>query len=92
MRRGWANILTLNLMHDIVTGSKSVEEARKVYAENAAGHVMGRPALRRAAPVRGPAGRNGGPDESIIAGAMARQTAGKIKDMVTRLRGRTPSG
>ncbi len=32
-----ANVLTLNLMNDIVTGKTSVEEARKTYAENMAG-------------------------------------------------------
>ena len=31
-----ANILTLNLMHDIVREKTSVEEARKTYAENRA--------------------------------------------------------
>jgi hypothetical protein len=40
----WANTLTLNLMHDIVTGKTTVEEARKAYAENAAAFTMGRSA------------------------------------------------
>ncbi len=39
-----ANMITLNLMHEIVTGKRSVEEARKVYAENMAAYTMGRTA------------------------------------------------
>jgi hypothetical protein len=53
-----ANMITLNLMHEIVTGKRTVEEAREVYAENMAGYTMGRPrALRRAAAVSRAAGR-----------------------------------
>ncbi len=38
------NILTLNLVHDIVTGARTVEDAREMYAETAAAYSMGRPA------------------------------------------------
>ncbi len=79
-----ANILTLNLMHDIVTGKTSVEEARKTYAEQMAAYTLG-----RAAPYAErfqfavPQGGTEDPDESMIGGAMARQTAGKVKDLLT---------
>jgi len=79
-----ANTLTINLMHDIVTGRTSVEEARKTYAENLAGYTMGRSApyaerLQFTVPRSG----TEDPDESMIGGAMARQTVGKVKDLLT---------
>jgi hypothetical protein len=39
-----ANTITLNRIHEIVTGKRTVEEAREVYAENMAGYTIGRPA------------------------------------------------
>jgi hypothetical protein len=39
------NFLSLNLMHAIVTGRQTVEEARKFYAETAVAFMMNRPAL-----------------------------------------------
>ncbi|MBT2525624.1 hypothetical protein J7E91_09295 [Streptomyces sp. ISL-99] len=77
------NILTLNLMHDIVTGAKDVSQAREVYAENASAHVLGRSApyterLQFSLPQQDTAD----PDESIIGGPMGRQTAGKVKDIL----------
>ncbi len=79
-----ANTLTINLMHDLVTGRTSVEEARKTYAENLAGYTMGRSApyaerLQFTVPRSG----TEDPDESMIGGAMARQTVGKVKDLLT---------
>ena len=79
-----ANVITLNLMHEIVSGQRSVEAAREVYAENMAAYTMGRPApyaerLLFAVPREG----TEDPDESMIAGAMARQTLGKVKDFLT---------
>ncbi len=79
-----ANILTLNLMHDIVTGKTSVEEARKTYAENMAGYTMGRSApYVEQFQFAVPQGGTEDPDESMIGGAMARQTLGKVKDVLT---------
>ncbi len=79
-----ANLITLNLMHEIVTGRKSVEEARKVYAENMAAYTMGRPApYAEQFLFAVPQGGTEDPDESMMAGPMARQAAGKVKDMIT---------
>lgn len=39
-----ANILALNLMHDIVTGKKTAKQARKFCANEMAAYVMNRPA------------------------------------------------
>lgn len=56
-----ANMITLNLMHEIVTGKRTVEEAREVYAENMTGYTTGRPAPYAERLVPGAAGRDGGP-------------------------------
>ena len=39
-----ANMLTLNLMHDLVTGKTDVSTARAFYAETLAAYALGRPA------------------------------------------------
>ncbi len=79
-----ANLLTLNLMHDIVSGKTSVEEARKTYAENMAAYTLGRSAsYGERFQFKVPQGRTEDPDESMIGGAMARQTVGKVKDVLT---------
>jgi len=79
-----ANTITLNLMHEIVTGQRSVEEARKVYAENMVAYTLGRSApYAEQFLFAVPQGGTEDPDESMIAGALARQTAGKVKDLLT---------
>lgn len=79
-----ANLITLNLMHEIVTGEKSVDEARKVYAESMAGYTMGRSApYAEHFQFAVPQGETEDVDEPMIAGAMARQAAGKAKDLLT---------
>ena len=79
-----ANIITLNLMHEIVTGKLSVEDARKVYADTMMAYTMGRPAPyaeRLQFPV--PSGGTEDLDQGMGVAPMARQAAGKVKDMVT---------
>ncbi len=79
-----ANVITLNLMHEIVTGMRSVEAAREVYAENMAAYTMGRPAPYAEQflfPV--PQGGTEDPDEGMGVSPMARQAAGKLKDLLT---------
>lgn len=80
----WANIITLNMMHEIVTGRKTVEDARKTFAESAAAYSMGREApYAERLQFEVSQEETGDPDEAIIGGAMARQMAGKAKDMLT---------
>ena len=79
-----ANIVTLNLMHDLVTGRTTVDDARQTYADNVVGYTLGRSSpyaerLQFDVPQDG----TEDPDEAIAAGAMVRQTAGKIRDVVT---------
>ena len=79
-----ANTITLNLMHEIVTGKRTVEEAREVYAANVAGYTMGRPAPyaeRLLFPV--PQGGTEDPDEGMGVTPIVKQAAGKVKDMIT---------
>ena len=79
-----ANMITLNLMHEIVIGKRTVEEAREVYAENMMGYTMGRPAPyaeRLLFPV--PRGGTEDPDEGMGMAPMLKQAAGKVKDVVT---------
>ncbi len=78
------NILTLNLMHDLVTGKTTIDEARQTYAENAAGFTLGRSApYAERFQFAVPQGGTEDPDEGMIGGAMARQTVGKVKELLT---------
>lgn len=77
-----ANLLSVNLVHDIVQGKRSVEEARKEFAEQTAAWAMNRPApyaekIQFELPTPSD---TADPDESEIAGPMAHQTVEKVKD------------
>lgn len=77
------NFLSLNLMHDIVGGRTTVEEARKRYAEEASAYAMNRPApytekLQFDPPEAQPAD----PDEAMMAGSMMHQAVEKAKDVL----------
>lgn len=77
------NTLTLNLAHDIITGKRTVDDARRFYAETASAYVMGRPAPYAESLIFEPVEGAGDSDEAMIAGSMARQTVEKVKDVVT---------
>ncbi len=80
-----ANILTLNLMHAIVTGKTTVDEARKTYAETLSAYTLGRAApYAERFQFRLPEGGTEDADEPNIAGSMARQTVEKVKDVLSR--------
>jgi len=77
-----ANFLSMNLMHDIVQSKRTVEEARKEFAEQTAAWAMNGPApyterFHFEVPA---ASETPDPDESEMAGAMAHQTVEKVKD------------
>jgi hypothetical protein len=83
-----ANILTLNLMHDIVTGATSVDDARSIYAENMVGYTLGRSApYAERFQFEVPQDGTEDPDHTIAGGAMVKQTVGKIKDVLTGTEG-----
>ena len=79
-----ANFLALNMMHEIVTGKLTAEEARKVYSENTSAYVMNRSApYAEAFQFELPREETADKDETTIAGAMARQGVEKAKDIVS---------
>ena len=79
-----ANVLGLNMVHQIVTGKRSVQDAGETSAQNTVAYNLG-----RAAPYAErllfevPRGGTDDLDESMLSGAVLRQTAGKIKDVLT---------
>ncbi len=79
-----ANTITINLMHEIVTGGSGRRGRTKTFAENAAAYTLGRPApYAERLQFVVPQGNTHDPDESMMAGAMARQAVGKVKDLLT---------
>ena len=78
-----ANILTLNLMHDLVTGKTTVEDARKTYAETLSAYTLGRSApYAERLQFDVPSGGTEDPDEPNIGGSMVHQTLEKVKDVL----------
>src|ERR687884_2080456 len=79
-----ANVLGMNMVHEIVTGKRTVEEARKIAVESTVAYNLGgsAPYAERLL-FEVPQGGTEDLDESMISGAVLRQTAGKIKDVVT---------
>ena len=79
-----ANVLAMNLVHEIVTGKRTVEEAREVTAQNTVAYSMGRSApYAERLLFEVPQGGTEDLDESMLAGAVVQQAAGKVKDVVT---------
>lgn len=79
-----ANTLGRNMVHEIVTGKRTVEEARKATAESTAAYVVGRSApYAERLLFDVPPGGTADLDESMMAGAAAKQAAGKVKDALT---------
>ena len=77
-----ANLLTMNLMHEIVQGTRTVEEARQEFGEQTAAWLMNRPAPYTEAILFDlpDESETGYPDEPVMKGATIRQTVGKVKD------------
>jgi hypothetical protein len=77
------NVLTLNLAHEVVTGRRSVEEARAFYAETAAAYAMSREAPYAEKLLFEPPRVTDAvdPDAKMIAPSLARQAAEKVKDV-----------
>ncbi len=78
------NFLAVNLMHEIVTGRRTVEDARKFYAETAVAFVMNRPAPYTERLLFEIAqGNTADRDEVLIAQPMLDQMKEKMKDVVS---------
>ena len=79
-----ANFVTLNLMHEIIIGKRTVDEAREKYAEQMSAYMLGRSApYAEGFLFEPPTGGTVDLDEAIIGGPMAEQIAGKARDMVS---------
>jgi hypothetical protein len=79
-----ANVLGLNMVHEIVTGKRTVDEARQTSTENTVAYNLGRSApYAERLLFEAPRGGTEDLDESMLSGPMARQVAGKLKDVVT---------
>lgn len=79
----WANIITLNMMHEIVTGKKTADEARKAFADAASAYALGRPspyAERLQFDV--PEGNTAYLDDAMVGKSMVEQGVQKMKDAI----------
>jgi len=79
-----ANILALNMMHQIVTGRLTAQQAREVYSEQTAAFVMNRPApYAEKLQFQLPGGNTRDSDQVTIVDNMLHQAALKIKDKLS---------
>ena len=79
-----ANVLGLNMVHEIVTGKRTWEDARRISQESTVAYNLGRSApyaerLLFEPPQEGTEDL----DEGAVSGAILRQSGGKVKDVVT---------
>jgi len=80
-----ANVLGLNMVHEIATGKRTWEDARRISQESTVAYNLGRSApyaerLLFEPPQEGTEDL----DEGAVSGAILHQVGGKIKDVVTR--------
>lgn len=80
-----ANVLGMNMVHEIVTGKRTVDEAREISSQNTVAYNLGRSApYAERLLFEVPHGGTEDMDHSTITGALLQQGLGKIKDIVTR--------
>jgi hypothetical protein len=78
-----ANMLTLNLMHDLVTGTRTVEDARSFYSETMAAYALGRPApYCEGFRFELPRGGTEDPDQPVIEGPLMREAVKQVTQEV----------
>jgi hypothetical protein len=79
-----ANVLGLNMVHELVTGKRTVEEARHISEQNTVAYNLGRQApYAERLLFYLPQGGTEDLDESHLSGAVLQQAAGKLKDAIT---------
>jgi hypothetical protein len=77
------NLLTLNLAHDIVTGERTVDEARQFFAETAIKTEMGmEPPYTQGLQFDVPEGDSGDPDESNITDTIKKRVKEELSGSV----------
>jgi hypothetical protein len=85
-----ATVLGLSMVHEMVTGKRTVADARRISQENTVAYNLGRDvpyAERLLFDI--PQGSTADLDHSEISGAIARQTAGNVKDVIRQPEGPT---
>lgn len=76
-----ANFITLNFMHEIVTGQKTVDQAREAYAAQMSAYMIGRPApYAERLLFEPPTGETMDPDRAVLEPQME-QIKEKAKDI-----------
>ena len=76
-----ANMITINFMNEIVTGQRTVDEARHAYAEQMAAYMVGRPApYAERLLFQPPSHGTMDPDEGLMTPHMLNQMKEKVKD------------
>jgi hypothetical protein len=79
-----ANVLGMNMVHEIVTGKRTVEDARRISCESTVAYNLGRSApYAERLLFEPPKGSTEDLDKSEIGGPILHQTAGKIRDVVS---------
>jgi hypothetical protein len=79
-----ANVLGLNMVHELVTGKRTVEEARHTSEQSTVAYNLGREApYAERLLFEVPEGGTEDLDEGHLTGAVLQQTAGKVKDTLT---------
>ncbi len=79
-----ANFLTLNLMHEIVTGARSVDDARSFYSETLSAFCLGEPASYcEGFQFEVSHGGPGDPDQSVSPGPKAKEVTEKVQQFLT---------
>lgn len=80
-----ANTITFNIMHDIVTGKMTPDEARETFGQIMVAYTLGRPApYAEGLQFAMPDGGTEDEDERVIdAATLGRQTVGKVADLLT---------
>jgi hypothetical protein len=79
-----ANVLGLNMVHEIVTGKRTVEDARNTAVESTVAYNLGRSApYAERLLFEVPQGGTEDLDKSMLSGPLLRQVTGKIKDVLT---------
>ncbi|MFN2483521.1 MAG: hypothetical protein ABR509_01100 [Candidatus Limnocylindria bacterium] len=79
-----ANVLGLNMVHELVTGKRNVEEARETSEQNTVAYNLGREApYAERLLFDVPRGGTEDLDATTMAPALLQQMAGKVKDVVT---------
>jgi hypothetical protein len=79
-----ANVLGLNMVHEIVTGKRTVEEARATSSQHTVAYNIGRSApYAERLQFEVPTGGTEDLDKPMVVGPLLQQAAGKVKDVIT---------